>query len=90
MLRLAGRPNPEYHMAGYPRLTWGNFKLVGKGPLLGGASHCADLDQTNWMHKTCGGKSGVKYWWTRMEPVPELYVVEMEPTSMRARFTRSP
>jgi hypothetical protein len=77
-------------MAGDPLLTWGNFKLVGKGPLLGGASHCADLDQTNWMHKTCGGKSGVKYWRTRMELVPELYVVEMEPTSMRARFTRSP
>src|SRR5580658_2159416 len=71
----------EYHMAGDPLLTWGNFKLVGKGPLLAGASHCADLDQPNWMHRTCGGKSGVKYWRTRMELVPELYVVEMEPTS---------
>jgi hypothetical protein len=38
----------EYHMAGDPLLTWGNFELVGKGPLLGGASHCADLDQPNW------------------------------------------
>jgi Protein of unknown function (DUF1329) len=71
----------EYHMAGDPLLTWGNFKLVGKGPLLAGASHCADLDQPNWMHKTCGGKSGAKYWRTRMELVPEMYVVEMEPTS---------
>ena len=67
----------EYHMAGDQLLTWGNFKLVGKGPLLGGASHCADLDQTNWTHETCGGKSGVKYWRTRMELLPEMYVVEM-------------
>ena len=71
----------EYYMAGDPLLTWGNFKLVGKGPLLAGASHNADLDQPNWIHKTCGGKSGVKYWRTRMELVPEMYVVEMEPTS---------
>jgi len=71
----------EYWMAGDPLLTWGNFKLVGKGPLLAGASHCADLDQPNWIHKTCGGKSGVKYWRTRMELVPEMYVVDMEPTS---------
>ena len=71
----------EYHMTGDPLLTWGNFKLVGKGPMLGGASHCADLDQPNWMHRTCGGKSGVKYWRTRMELVPEVYVIEMEPTS---------
>jgi hypothetical protein len=33
------------------------------------------------MRRTCGGKSGVKYWRTRMELVPELYVVETEPTS---------
>src|ERR1700682_3002750 len=59
----------EIYMAGDPLLTWGNFKLVGKGPLLAGASHCADLDQPNWIHKTCGGKSGVKYWRTRMELV---------------------
>ena len=71
----------EYYMAGDPLLTWGKFKLVGKGPLLAGPSHNADLDQPNWIHKTCGGKSGVKYWRTRMELVPEMYVVEMEPTS---------
>ena len=71
----------EYWMAGDPLLTWGNFKLVGKGPMLTCAHHCADLDKPNWIHKTCGGKSGVKYWRTRMELVPEVYVVEMEPTS---------
>jgi hypothetical protein len=24
--------------------------IVGKGPLLAGASHCADLDQPNWVN----------------------------------------
>jgi len=90
---------PFSRMAGDPLLTWGNFKLIGKGPLLGGASHCADLDQPNWMHKTCGGKSGVKYWRTQMELLPEMYIVEMEPTSYprapriaatRARFAHFP
>ena len=71
----------EIYMAGDPLLTWGNFKLVGKGPLLAGPSHNSDLDQPNWIHKTCGGKSGVKYWRTRMELIPEMYVVDMEPTS---------
>jgi hypothetical protein len=71
----------EYWSTGDPLLTWGNFKLVGKGPMLAGAHHCADLDQPNWLHKTCGGKSGVKYWRTRMELVPEAYVVELEPVA---------
>ena len=71
----------EYWRTGDPLLTWGNFKLVGKGPMLAGAHHCADLDQPNWLHKTCGGKSGVKYWRTRMELVPEAYVVELQPVA---------
>ena len=71
----------EYWSTGDPLLTWGNFKLVGKGPMLAGAHHCADLDQPNWLHKTCGGKSSVKYWRTRMELVPEAYVVELEPVA---------
>ena len=75
----------EYWSTGDPLLTWSNFKLVGKGPMLAGAHHCADLDQPNWLHQTCGGKSGVKYWRTRMELVPEAYVVELEPSRILAR-----
>ncbi len=71
----------EYWMAGDPLLTWGNFKLVGKGPVLTCASHCSDLENPNWLRKTCGGKSGTKYFRTRMELVPEAYVVELSPTS---------
>ncbi len=67
-------------MAGDPLLTWGDFKLVGKGPLLTCAHHCSDLDRPNWEHKICGGKSGKKYYVTRMELVPETYIIEMSPT----------
>ncbi len=70
----------EAWMAGDPLLTWGDFKLVGKGPLLHCAHHCSDLDQPNWLHKGCGGKTGKKYFVTRMELVPETYIVEMSPT----------
>jgi hypothetical protein len=71
---------------GDPLLTWGDFKLVGKGPLLTGASHCADLDQPNWIHKTCGGKTGQKYFRSRMELVPECYIIEMKPV----KYPRAP
>jgi len=69
----------EAWMAGDPLLTWGNFKLVGKGPLLTCAHHCSDLENPNWLHPTCGGKTGKKYYQTRMELVPETYIVEMSP-----------
>jgi hypothetical protein len=71
---------------GDPLLTWGNFKLVGKGPLLHPASHNAPVDQPNWLHKTCGGRSGNKYFLLRMELVPECYIVELSPT----HYPRSP
>ena len=34
----------EYWMAGDRLLTWGNFRLVSKGPVLTCAHHCADLE----------------------------------------------
>jgi len=70
----------ESWMAGDPLLTWGDFKLVGKGPLLTCVNSCTDLDQPNWAHKTCGGKTGKKYFLARMALVPECYIVEMSPT----------
>jgi len=76
----------EAWMAGDPLLTWGDFKLIGKGPMLTCAAHCADLDLPNWEHKICGGKTGKKYFVTRMELVPEVYIVEMSPT----HYPRSP
>jgi len=73
-------------MTGDPVLTWGNFKLVGKAPLIQAVSHNWDGDDPNWLHKKCGGKSGEKYFRCRMELIPETYVVDLEPI----KYPRSP
>lgn len=67
-------------MVGDPLLTWGDFKLVGKGPALACVSQGAYTDKPNWEIPVCGGKSGTKYFRTRMELVPEAYVAELSPT----------
>lgn len=66
-------------MLGDPLYTWGNFKLVSKGPMLGCASQGAYGDSPGWEMPLCGGKSGKKYFRTRIELVPEAYVVQLEP-----------
>ncbi len=73
-------------MTGDPVLTWGNFKLVGKAPLIQAVSNNWDGDQPNWYHKRCGGKSGKKYFRCRMELIPETYIVDLEPV----KYPRSP
>ena len=73
-------------MTGDPVLTWGNFKLVGKGPLIQAVSHNWDPENPNWLHKRCGGKSGEKYFRVRMELIPETYAVDLEPV----KYPRSP
>src|SRR6266851_1271752 len=73
-------------MTGDPIMTWGNYKLVGKGPLIAAASQCWDGNQPNWYHKRVGGKSGKKFFRCRMELVPEVYVVDLEPV----KYPRSP
>lgn len=66
-------------MLGDPLYTWGNFKLVSKGPMLGCASQGAYGDRPGWEMPLCGGKSGNKYFRTRVELVPEAYAVDLEP-----------
>jgi hypothetical protein len=76
----------ESWMAGDPLLTWGDFKIVGKGPLLTSVSHCSRLDRPNWELETCGGKTGKKYYKGTYSLVPECYITEMSPT----HYPRSP
>ena len=73
-------------MAGDPLLTWGDFKVVSKGPLLTAVSRNAHVDRKGWLLDTCGGKTGKKYFRSTFELVPECYVCEMSPT----HFPRSP
>lgn len=77
-------------MIGDPFLTWGNFKLIGRQPWLGAVTHnWAGAKNKDWYHERAGGKSGKKFLRLSMEFVPEVFVVDMEPTSYpRAPYSR--
>ena len=65
--------------AGDPYLTWGNFRVVGQGPMLASVSRSWNADHDNWKHGTHGGPSGEMFWDTDVEMVPEAIVVDAEP-----------
>ena len=72
--------------AGDPLHTWGNYKIVGRGPFLAGVSGGWNAEHPNWEHATHGGPKGKSFWDTTVELVPEAIVVEAEPT----KFPRAP
>ena len=65
--------------AGDPFLTWGNYKIVGRGPVLAAVSRSWKSDHENWEGATHGGPKGNSFWDTDVELVPEAIVVEAEP-----------
>ncbi len=67
--------------AGDPYLTWGNFKVVGRGPFLAGLTQNWNSDEPNWEGKVHGGPKGITFWDTKVELIPEVIIVEAEPTS---------
>ncbi len=71
---------------GDPYLTWGNFKVLGKKPMLLGPTGNWNYKDANWSPVRCGGKNGRKYVRTKFSLAPEVYVVEMEPV----KYPRSP
>lgn len=74
---------------GDPFLTWGNFRVVGKMPFLGGVGGQGGgwyHDHPNWEAPLVGGQSGEKYLRTTFSLVPEAFVIEMEPV----KYPRSP
>ena len=72
--------------AGDPYLTWGNFKIVGRGPFLAGLTENWDSDDPNWEGKTHGGPKGDTFWDTKVELIPETIIAECEPTG----YARAP
>jgi hypothetical protein len=72
--------------AGDPLYTWGNYRIVGRGPFLAAVSGGWNADHPNWEHATHGGPKGQTFWDTTVELVPEAIVVEAEPV----RFPRAP
>lgn len=72
--------------AGDPLYTWGNYRIVGRGPALAAVSGNWNSEHPNWEHTTHGGPKGKTFWDTNVEFVPEAVVVEAEPI----KFPRAP
>lgn len=66
--------------AGDPFLTWGNYRVVGRGPFLGAVSGGWDARHPDWEHTTHGGPQHNRFWDTTVELVPEVIVIDAEPT----------
>ena len=72
--------------AGDPFLTWGNYKVVQRGPHLAAVSRGWNAEHPNWEHRTHGGPQGNLFWDQQVELVPEVIVIETEPV----RYPRAP
>lgn len=68
--------------AGDPMLTWGNTKIVGRGPHLAAlGGNFTGEEHANWEnHKRHGGARGQTFMDYTMELVPECVQIESEPT----------
>lgn len=65
--------------SGDPMLTWGNYKIVGRGPMLGAQSQTWYGDHPNWERPVHGGPKGITFFDTNMELCPDVVVFEAEP-----------
>ncbi len=66
--------------SGDPLLTWGNFKIVERKPMLGAVSqNWMGGRNANWERPVHGGPKGTTFFDTWMELCPECVVVESEP-----------
>lgn len=65
--------------AGDPMYTWGNYRIVGRGPLLAGSSDGWNPDHPNWEHTTHGGPKGKTFWDSKAELLPECIIIDAEP-----------
>lgn len=65
--------------AGDPMLTWGNYKVIGRQPMLGAVSGWTG-SKKNWEATTHGGPKGKTFWDTNFSMCPDCIVLEAEPT----------
>jgi len=72
--------------AGDPMLTWGNWKIVYRGPYLGAMHYNWRPDEDNWQHPVHGGPADQSYYYVGKSLLPEVIVLEGEPTG----FPRAP
>ncbi|MGE0484513.1 MAG: DUF1329 domain-containing protein [Gammaproteobacteria bacterium] len=72
--------------AGDPMLTWGNWKIIHRGPFLGSSHHQWRPENENWRPELVGGKQGKSYFKVGKSLIPEVVVFEGEPVG----FPRAP
>ena len=72
--------------AGDPMLTWGNFKIVGRQPFLGSMHRNWMPENENWAHPIQGGPQDTTYLYVGKSFLPEVLILEGEPTG----FPRAP
>ena len=66
--------------SGDPMLTWGNWKIIHRGPYLGAMHHNWVPQNENWKLPVCGGPKGQSYFYAGRSLIPEVLVLEGEPT----------
>lgn len=65
--------------SGDPMLTWGNWKIIHRGPFLG-STHSQWLPENdNWKPDLVGGNQGLSYFNVGKSLIPEVIVFEGEP-----------
>jgi hypothetical protein len=74
--------------SGDPLLTWGNYKIIERKPMLGaiGPRNFHGGYHENWEKPVHGGPKGNTFFDTYMELIPECIVLEAEPTG----YARAP
>ena len=65
--------------SGDPMLTWGNFKIIHRGPFLGSSHGQWHPDNENWRPPLVGGKQDQSYFYVGKSLIPEVVVFEGEP-----------
>lgn len=78
-------PGPTWYLsdawgAGDPWLTWGNFKVIHRGPMAGpaGPGNFNSKDP-NWRRERTGGPQGTSFFRSDYEVIPDVIVIECEP-----------
>ena len=66
--------------AGDPMLTWGDYKIIGRQPMLGAVSNNWHGDLDNYVMPTHGGPKGQTFFEYNMSMVPEAIVLDATPT----------
>lgn len=72
--------------AGDPMLTWGNYKIIERKPMLASMHHQWLPQNDNWEHPLVGGPKGKTYMKVGKQLIPEIIIMEGEPTG----FPRAP